>query len=438
MRTGYKIRTIILLVILIGGLSGCSVFGEQTELNQNKAAEEKSVPSESDELDNEEQPEQDEITIYSSAEEINALNISENLLEFYLVLNSKKPFISANEGCQEFYWNEYYWRDGSLSASFTICDFMLVDMDGDNEDEMILTGYMPETTQVLDYQEGKVYSYQFPYRGMKGILTNGVYNTSSASDIGGFYRIHFDKGTYENETLTYMEHDYYEVEGTEVTSEEFYKYTESLLNMEQVEDIDFEEELIEKNLLGDLTEEEWSVVENIATEEMTEEAIPYTAEELQVYFNVLAEGEEFICVTDERKSYYLEDNYIRSKTGDEEYLVLYFSIVDMDEDGKTEVVLSCDWDDIFILHDAGEEVRGYLFDGYDEMIEITNDGTYSFLDYYPPNYRDDGSMMPAFGRIISFGESGYEMETVSNFDEDNAERIRYYFFSDEAINQWLK
>ena len=72
------------------------------------------------------------------------------------------------------------------------------------------------------------------------------------------------------------------------------------------------------------------------------------------------------------------------------------------------------------------------------MIEITNDGTYSFLDYYSPNYRDDGSMMPAFGRIISFGESGYEMETVSNFDEDNAERIRYYFFSDEAINQWLK
>ena len=45
MRTGYKIRTIILLVLLIGGLSGCSVFGEQTELNQNKAAEEKSVPS---------------------------------------------------------------------------------------------------------------------------------------------------------------------------------------------------------------------------------------------------------------------------------------------------------------------------------------------------------------------------------------------------------
>ena len=406
MRIGYKTGIIIFMVMLIGCLTGCSVSGER-----------------------------DQITGYSSAEEIDALNISENLLEFYLVLNSKKPFISANEGCQEFYWNEYYWRDGALTTSFTFYDFMLVDMDGDNEDEMILTGYMPETTQVLDYQDGKVYSYQFPYRGMKGILTNGVYNTSSASDIGGFYRIHFDKGTYEEEILAYMEHDYYEVEGTEVTSEEFYKYTESLLNMEQVEDIDFEEELIEKNLLGDLTEEEWRVVKNIATEEIAEEVIPYTAEELQVYFDILTEGEDFICVTDERRSYYLEDNYIRSKTEDKEYKVLYFSIVDMDGDGKAEVVLTCENDDIFILHDAGEEVRGYQFDMFNEMIVIANDGTYSFQDYNSQNCSDDDSMRPAFGRIISFGEADYAMEEVSNFDDGNEQRIRYYFFSDEVINR---
>ena len=86
---------------------------------------------------------------------------------------------------------------------------------------------------------------------MKGILINGVYNTSSAADIGGFYRIHFDKGTYEEERLAYMEHDYYEVEGVEgveVTAEEFYRYTEALRNMENAEAINFEEELIEKNL----------------------------------------------------------------------------------------------------------------------------------------------------------------------------------------------
>lgn len=61
-----------------------------------------------------------------------------------------------------------------------------------------------------------------------------------------------------------MEHDYYEVEGTEATSEEFYKYTEALRNMEKAEDIDFKEELVEKSLLGDLTEEELFHLENLA------------------------------------------------------------------------------------------------------------------------------------------------------------------------------
>lgn len=107
MRAEYKTRIIIFTVILTGCLTGCSVSGEQ--------------------------PETDEITAYSSAEPIDELNIPENLLAFYLVLNSKKTFISANEGCQEFYWNEYYWRDGDLAETFTIHDFMLVDMDDDKD-----------------------------------------------------------------------------------------------------------------------------------------------------------------------------------------------------------------------------------------------------------------------------------------------------------------
>ena len=293
--------------------------------------------------------------------------IKQNLLAFYLVINNKKPFISADEGCQEFYWDEYYWHQGELELSFTISGFMLVDMDGDDEEELVLTGYMPETTQVLDYQEGKVYSYQFAYRGMKRILPNGVYDGSSGYDINGFYRIYFDKGTYEEERLAYMEHDYYEVEGVEVSSEEFYAYTEAFANADQVEDIDFTEEMLKKNLLGDLTKEEWDIVENIAPEEMKEEDIPYTAEELQVYSDVLTEGKEFICVTDEGQKFFLEDNYVRNKAGDDEYQILYFSIADMDGDEKPEIVLTCYPDTVLILHDAGEGVRGYRFSIYDEM-----------------------------------------------------------------------
>lgn len=66
-----------------------------------------------------------------------------------------------------------------------------------------------------------------------------------------------------------------------------------------------------------------------------------------------------------------------------------------------------------------------------------DDGIYSFLDHNSRNYRDDGSEIPTFGKSISFEESNYEMKTVSNYDEENADRIRYYFFSEEAVIKWL-
>lgn len=431
MRTGYRIRIAILSLILIGNLTGCSAFENQPELSQNSNIEDDLalVKTEGKNDNTEIQEEEDEIKKYSSTEEINALNITENLLAFYLVLNNKKPFVSVDEGCQKFYWDEYFWHQGELELSFTISGFMLVDMDGDDEEELLLMGYMPETTQILDYQAGVVYSYQFIYRGMKGILPNGVYNSSSGYDVGGFYRImYFDKGTYEEETLAYMEHDYYEVEGVEVSSEEFYAYTESYVNAEQVEDMDFTEEMLEEKLLGDLTEEEFSVIENIAPEEIIEEYIPYTAEELQVYLNVLTEEEEFICVTDDRQKLFLEDNYVRSKTEGDEYQVLYFSIVDMDEDEKPEIVLTCYPDTVLILHNTEEGVRGYRFSIYDEIRAITNDGIYSFDKYGVTGYE----------RIISFGDSDCETEPVNDIESVILDRVRYYTFSEEKVEEIFK
>lgn len=397
MRKIYKIWTTIFIFILIWNLTGCAAFENSPEVSQD-----------------------------SNTEEINTLNIPEHLLAFYLVLNNKKPFVSAEEGCQEFYWDEYFWHQGELELSFTISDFMLVDMDGDTEEELVLTGYMPETTQVLDYQEGMVYSYQFVYRGMKGILSNGVYNGSSGAEEGGYYRIkYFDKGTYEEETLAYMEHDYYEVEGVEVSSEEFYAYTESFVNAEQAEDMDFTEEMLEEKLLGDVTEEELSVVENIAPEEIIEQDIPYAVGELQVYLDVLTEGKEFVDVTDDGEKLFLEDNYVRSKTGDDEYQVLYFSIVDMDGDEKPEIVLTCYPDTVLILHDTEEGVRGYRFSIYDEIRSIANDGIYSFDKYGVTGYE----------RIISFGSSDCETEPVNDIEGIIVDRVRYYTFSEEKVEE---
>lgn len=209
--------------------------------------------------------------LYSTMEEIEALDIPEEMLAYWLVLHNKKPFVSANEGCQEFYWDEYFWCLFKPDPMFTIYDFGIVDLDNDGSHELVLTGF-PETTQILDYQEGTVYSYQTAFRGMAGILTNGIYNGSSAYDIGGWYRIaYFDKGTYEEETLAYMNHDYFEVEGKEVSLEEFLAYIEPFAKGEQIERADYTEEMLDKILLGDLEKEELSMIKHVIPEKYADD-----------------------------------------------------------------------------------------------------------------------------------------------------------------------
>ena len=62
------------------------------------------------------------------------------------------------------------------------------------------------------------------------------------------------------------------------------------------------------------------------------------------------------------------------------------------------------------------------------MRTVADDGTYSFNKHGVTGY----------GKIISFGELDYETETVNNSNNGISDRIRYYFFSEETINQWLE
>lgn len=344
-------------------------------------------------------------------------DIPEEMLAYWLVLNNKKPFISANEGCQEFYWDEYFWCLYEPDPMFTIYDFEIVDLDNDGSDELVMTGF-PETTQVLDYQEGKVYSYQFVYRGMNGILTNGVYNSSSAFDVGGWHRIaYFDKGTYEEETLAYMEHDYFEVEGKEVSSEEFFAYIEPFAKGEQIEDTDYTEEMLDKVLLDGLSEEELSILKRVIPEKICDENNPYMADVPEAYEEVLNGNEEFVCVTEEGQAFTIDGNYIRNPEGEEAGQVLYFSAVDMEGDGEAEVVLTCAGENL-ILHASQGTVYGYVFDFWGEMGEITKDGVFR-----------TGKLSNEYGKIVSFEKDECVTEAVENYEYLDDNRIRYYFFS---------
>ena len=419
------VQTAILIMVLL--LTGCTEYqNEDGESHDDHM----SIPSAQNESEGQiTDPELpiEKVVKYTTKEEMDALEIPENMLAYWLVLNSKKPFISANEGCQEFFWDEYFWCQSEPDPMFTIYHFGIVDLDQDGTEEMILTGF-PETTQVLDYQEGKVYSYQFVYRGMAGILPNGVYSSSSAFDIGGFHRIHLDKGTYEEETLAYMEGDYYEVEGVEVSEEKFFEYVEPITKAELIEEMDFTEEMLNKVLLGDLGEEELSIVKRIEPEQICDENNPREANVPETYLAVLSGKEEFFCVTEdgERVKLIVDGNRVKDPKGEEVYQILYFSMVDMEGDGEDEVVLTCAGKNL-ILHAAEDGIYGYAFEFWNEMGLIDKDGVFRMGHV-------DGKR---YGKILSFETDGCQIESVEDYDSSRREKIRYYFLSEETIERWL-
>ena len=419
------IQVVILITVLF--FTGCMRDKDTDGVKLSDNTSISSTQNENQEqINNTELPKAEEVKEYSAKEEIEALEISENMLAYWLVLNSKKPFISANEGGQEFFWNEYFWCLSEPDPMFTIYHFGIVDLDNDGIEEMALIGF-PETTQILDYQEGKVYSYQFIFRGMAGIAVNGVYSSSSAADIGGFHRIHLDKGTYEEETLAYMEGEYFEVEGVEVTADEFFAYTETFAKAEKMETMDFTEGMLNKILLGDLSEEELSVVQHAEPEELSESNNPKEANVPEIYLAVLNGKEEFVCATEEGQKFIVDGNSVKDWKGEEVYQILYFSMVDMDEDGEDEVVLTCTGKNL-ILHIAEGSVYGYAFEFWNEMGAIDKDGVFRM------GHADENK----FGKIISFETDGCLIEPVENYESGSHEKVHYYFFSEETMAQWLE
>lgn len=401
--------------------------GDMEEPLQNLSGNESGMPdlAENEMQDADMKPEGESV-VYYTVEEVKALEIPEDKLAYWLVLNSKIPFISADEGCQEFFWDEYFWRLSEPVLRFTMSDFAIVDLDVDGVEELVMTGFMPETTWILDYQEGKVYSYQFVFRGMAGIGIDGVYSSSIASDMGGFHRIHLDKGSYEEETLAYMNGDYFEVDGAEVSSDEFYAYTASLTDTEKINGMDFMEEMLDEVLLGDFAEEA-SQIRNVAQEEICDENNPQMAEVPELYREVLTGNEGFVCVTENGETFFIDGSSVRNPAGEEQYQILYFSSADMDGDGENEVVLACSGGaagENLILHEAEGVIYGYVFEFWNEMSVIANDGVFQ-----------EGTYRDQYGKISSFDENGCDIEEVDYNGNINDDRIRYYYFSEELIGR---
>ena len=353
---------------------------------------------------------------YPSEEEIAALGIPEDMLAYWLVLNNKKPFISVNQEGQKFFWNEYFWYITWLCDEYSAYRFIIVDMDRDGREEIVLE-CDPGTKHILRYEDGEVYSYQFATRAMLSISEDGIYGASDGAADNYFLRItELNKNGYTEELLAELHNEHYEIGGKEVTWEEFLEYAETIYSR-KAERIDFTESMLDDYLLGSLSEQELALVKRIPTENMLESEPSYEEHKraLQLYSAVLKGEQDVIFAAEDTFKYA------------DETLPIYFSLVDMDGDGIHELVFNCYFDIDWILHYREGEIYGYPLS---PAQDITTDGVFwsDFKDFSPTGY----------ARITAFEEDGFQIEPVENYKNGSHERIRYYYFSEEAIAKWLE
>ncbi|MDE6744441.1 MAG: hypothetical protein K2J95_11230 [Lachnospiraceae bacterium] len=428
-----NISTVLLLCCLIGGCVSEQVSGEIQQVTGADivSLSEGSIENQSQNLlgndvqDN--NPEQEkENGAYYTMEDVKSLNIPEDMLAYWMVLNGKKPFISYDIGGQEFYWDEFW----GIRAD----QFMIVDMDNDGGKEVVLYCW-PESTWILHYEDDSVYGYKFVFRGMKNICTNGIYQGSSGASSGVYCRLtELSADGYTEETL--VEYDYYghvyEVGGKDASEEEALEFIESIRDGSELADqIDGADS---SYLLGSLTAEELSIVENVQREEILypADSYPMDAETRKAYYDVLMSQREFISTMDDNKRFYLKDYFPREEYQPDESDILsslsrtdkiwYFGIVDMDGDGTYEVILDSTYTRDILSYRNGE-VYSYRLNGG----TISNSSIVCISEY-----------TQKYGRIVSFNDYEYVMETVDYDGDINDDRIQYYSFSDELIEQFFK
>ncbi len=143
------------------------------------------------------------------------------------ILLDKADFINCSED------GEYQEavNNGNIEKTFTsseditgeVTGFTIVDMDGDGENEIVLsisTGSVDEGFEVLHYQDGIVYGYHFWYRALEDLKEDGTFTGSGGASSSSINRIVFLEKGYAVDTL-YESRSQYGTDG--VNEIQYYK-----------------------------------------------------------------------------------------------------------------------------------------------------------------------------------------------------------------------
>jgi hypothetical protein len=146
--------------------------------------------------------------------------VIQNEGNFFSTVDNKK--ILLNDYLKEYLPNE----------QLELTHFTVIDMDDDNIPEVVLelsVDSYPEFYEILHYSDEQVYGYNFVYRGLEQLKTDGTFWASSGAADNECDKLKFQNSAYETITLAYSESKQdsngitvsYYVNGQPVTKEKF-------------------------------------------------------------------------------------------------------------------------------------------------------------------------------------------------------------------------
>ena len=150
------------------------------------------------------------------------------------VLQNNMTFYNTNDQ-KHYKLSEFdYWGEDSY-LPLKVVSFAVVDMDGDGVPEVILelTSGFDGSFEVLHYEDGQVYGFNHPYRGIIDLTSDGIYWGSDGAADGGFYKASISKSRYETTALGYSESAADEsvthyIDGTKVSDAQYNEFLEKM------------------------------------------------------------------------------------------------------------------------------------------------------------------------------------------------------------------
>lgn len=200
---------IILLVVLVVGV-GLFVFRNFTNKPDNT---EKKL---SNLANNQENSKEDEDQIY--------FKVLKNEIKYVAEDNTEKLFKECMENYKE-------------DTNGPKVKYALLDWDSDSKNEMVvmIESFNDGFYLILNNEDGTVYGFEEVYRGMEDIKTDGTFIGSGGASAFGVLRDKFQKNKRIQETLAEMDMDKYQINGKDVSEDEFQKYMDEFDKKENVE-----------------------------------------------------------------------------------------------------------------------------------------------------------------------------------------------------------